>query len=96
MKQSMILALTISLCGCTSGIEINNKKVDPPAFESNFKEKIYIETHNNEKHCLVRIWAPARTEEAPLVIFRGTPGQETCKIYTITNPDYSLEGNNER
>jgi len=96
MKISVIIATIIFLCGCYSSVGPERKNTTQPPYENSFEEKIYIETHNNETHCLVRVWIPAKTEEVPLVVFRGTPGKDTCKIYTITNPDYTLEENDDK
>jgi len=92
----IIILITIFLHGCYPSSVIERKETTITPYEKSFEEKIYIETHNNETHCLIRVWVPTKTEEAPLVVFRGTPGKDTCKIYTITNPDYTLEKDNDK
>ena len=79
----------LSICSIMSACAMQPQVVTPPQMtEYNFDqtEKIYVEVHNNPDWCIVRIWSPEKDEDAPLAIFRGTPGQDTCKIYNIVNP----------
>lgn len=87
MRKTMLSLLFV--CGFVSACATQSQVVTTPdTLEYNFghDEKIYVEVHNSHDWCIVRIWSPTKNEDSPLAILRGSPGQNTCQIYSVVNP----------
>ena len=90
MRDLFLLVLFLCFFGCAT---TSGKPTAPQSltFEQTFSDKLYVEIHNTKEHCLVRVWNLKISEDSPQVIFRGTPGSESCHIYNIVNPDIDDE-----
>jgi len=88
MKNTILFILLVAVLGCTKTATVISHSPDV-TFERNFAEteRLFVEIHNTKKHCIVRIWNPDKNENTPQAIFRGTAGNNTCRIYNIVNPD---------
>ena len=92
MRNLFILVFVICFFGCGTTSQKQQLPLSSTTIDQNFSDRIFVEIHNTESHCLVRIWNLEISDETPQAVFRGTVGNDTCRIYNIINP--GIEGTN--